>query len=125
MRSVTAEINVIDGITHVVLHGVVSANTFVEIGNDESYGQTDLVCWDLRQADLSEMNRQRFTDVAKGFKAGDDRRRTRAAVVVLKDHTDLRAFRLYTLIAEHSIGRDVPQHLTTSMDKALELLETF
>lgn len=125
MRSVTAEINVIDGITHVVLHGVVSASTFVEIGNHEDYGHTDLACWDLRHADLSDMNRQRFTDVAEGFKAGDHRRRTRAVVVVLKDHVDLRAFRLYTLIAEHSIGRDVPQHLTTSMDKALELLETF
>ncbi len=125
MRSVTAEIDIVDGITHVVLHGMVTANTFVEIGNDASYGHTELACWDLRHADLSDMNRARFTDVAIGFKAGDHRRLTRAAVVVLKDHVDLRAFRLYTLIAEHSIGRDVAQHLTTSMDKALELLETF
>lgn len=125
MRSVTAEIDVRDGITHVVLHGVVTPNTFVDIGNAENYGRTELVCWDLRRADLSEMNRQRFTDVAEGFKAGDDRRITRAVVVVLKDHLDLRAFRLYALIAEHSVGRKVPQHLTTSMDEAREWLETF
>mgnify|MGYP000152979034 CR=1 FL=1 len=45
-----------------------------------------------------------------------------AAVVVLKNDEDLRLFRLYALIGEHSVGRTVPQLLTTRMDEALEWL---
>lgn len=123
MSSVTTEVEVIRGITFVVIRGTLSAEVMVNVSKRENYGHTELVCWDLRGADFSQMSREELTKVAEGYKNSDHKRPTRAAVVVLKNDEDLRLFRLYALIGEHSLGRQVPQHLTTRMDEALEWLK--
>jgi len=122
MSSVKIDIEIIRGITFVVIQGVVSVDALVKAATHPDYGSTELVCWDLRGTDFSHMTRHDFTEVAKLFKDSDGNRETTAGAVVLKDRDDLRTVRLFTLVGEHFYDRQLPIFLTTRMDEAMEWL---
>lgn len=122
MSSVKIGIEIIRGITFVVIQGVVSVDSLVKAATAKDYGHTELVCWDLRGADFSRMTRHDFTEVAKLFSDSDDARSTTAGAVVLKDREDLRTVRLFTLVGEHFYDRQLPIFLTTRMDEAMDWL---
>lgn len=124
MSHFNAHIEVNDGITIVTTEGMLSVDELVKISVSGWYGLTTQVIWDLRRTDLDEMNRAEYERMSRGFAARQDKRRTKAAVIVLKDRYDLIEMRFYTLIGAHKVGQTVQQFLTTDIDEAYAWLDS-
>lgn len=122
MSDFYAHIEVIDGITVCTCHGMLNVDGLVRISVSGWYGLTKQVIWDLRGNDLDEMDRKEYERLSRGFAARQDKRKTTACVIVLKDKPDLLEFRFYTLIGTHKVGQTVQQYLTTDIDEAFAWL---
>jgi len=124
MSYFNAQIEVSDGTTIVTTEGMLSVDELVKISVSGWYGLTTQVIWDLRRTDLDDMTRTEYERMSRGFAARQDKRRTKAAVIVLKDRYDLIEMRFYTLIGAHKVGQTVQQFLTTDMGEAHAWLES-
>lgn len=118
MEDFSAELEVIDGTTLVVAHGLATVSSLVGIAGCGYYGLTSRSMWDMRQADMRKFHHSELEELSAAMKAGQHRRITEWVGIVAKDQKDLVQLRYFTLVAAHQVGQRARHFLTTDVDEA-------
>ncbi|MCG8575451.1 MAG: hypothetical protein MI810_11250 [Flavobacteriales bacterium] len=110
-------------LTVVTVCGIMGPGHVDQVLEQRNYGTTTKVLWDLRDASLSELNRETLQQIAGKVRPSLETRATRGTAIVANNHDAQLVIELYFEIAQHVFGRSVPGFATTCITAAMEWLE--
>jgi len=110
-------------LTVVTVSGILGLSHVDQVLEQQNYGTTTKVLWDLRDASLSELNREKLQQIAGRVRPSLQTRATKGTAIVANNHDAQLVIELYFEIAQHVFGWSVPGFSTTCIADAMAWLE--